>query len=58
MVRGASCENTARPVSLVLAYAREADNNKMAKIAHKINMCVKYISPDVLGGQRLSLLES
>jgi hypothetical protein len=26
-----------------------ADNKKMAKIAHKINMCVKYISPDALG---------
>jgi hypothetical protein len=32
-----------RPVSLVLAYARVADNKKMAKIAHKINMCVSDI---------------
>jgi hypothetical protein len=38
-----------RPVSFVLAYAREADNKKMAKATHKMNMCVKYISPDMVG---------
>ena len=50
MVRAALVLRTlTRPVSLVLAYAREADNKKMANIVHKNNMCAKYISPDDLG---------